>query len=280
MLGLSLRTPSLARTPILRYSVFAMITRRQSLDRMLWAAIGVALPTTGCATCPSPSPFLTTPLPQPQPCQGPAAALREEDVALLRSTTRPLPIVLRDADQTEILRRHARIVSPSDRDHLGDLERRLRETLADSGNGVGLAAPQIGIGVRAIVVMLDARGNNPHVDCFLNPRIIERSDDLTLDYEGCLSIPDVCGLVKRNRRIVVEHGLFGSRDRLVAEQFDARIFQHEIDHLDGVLYVDRVQGQTHPKDKLKELREQLRAQQPAVACTPRFGGRHRDEILL
>lgn len=142
----------------------------------------------------------------------------------------------------------------------------MRASLHASNRGVGLAAPQVGIGARAIVVMIGARSDSPRVEFFVNPRIVQRSDDVTLDYEGCLSVPDVCGLVRRTRAIVIEHGLpEGATQKLEVTGFDARIFQHEIDHLDGVLYIDRVEGGLQPKEKLKELREQLRREHPGLA---------------
>jgi peptide deformylase len=136
--------------------------------------------------------------------------------------------------------------------------------------GVGLAAPQIGIGARAILVMHGVRPAQgeaavEHVELYVNPRIVERSDELTLDYEGCLSVADVCGLVRRHRSIVVEHGLPGAPlQRVAATGFDARIFQHEVDHLDGVLYIDRVEGGLQPKERIRELREQLRRERPEL----------------
>jgi peptide deformylase len=146
------------------------------------------------------------------------------------------------------------------------LEKRLRESLAASDKGVGIAAPQIGIGARAILVTLGARSDKPSTQFFANPRIVFRSDDISLDYEGCLSVPDVCGLVRRNRSVSVEYvAASGAVQTIDVSGFDARIFQHEIDHLDGVLYVDRVEGGLQPKDHLKQLREQLRRDRPELA---------------
>jgi len=172
------------------------------------------------------------------------------------------------------------MITDDDVEHLELFEKRMRETLQHSEGGVGIAGPQINVSARAILVTLGARADNPVTQFFINPRIFQRSDDITLDYEGCLSIPGLCGLVKRNRHIIVEHGLVGRRTRIEASDFDARIFQHEIDHLEGVLYIDRVDGETHPREKLRELREKLREQQPKTACTPMLRGRHRDDILL
>ncbi len=174
-----------------------------------------------------------------------------------------------------VLRLLARPLTRADAAHIDRLEACLRASLQASNRGVGLAAPQLGVGARAIVVMIGARSESPRVEFFVNPRIVQRSDDLTLDYEGCLSVPDVCGLVRRNRTVVVEHGMpEGTTRRLQVTGFDARIFQHEIDHLDGVLYIDRVEGGLQPKDRLKQLRDQLRKDHPELAMTPaRHDGR-------
>lgn len=200
---------------------------------------------------------------------------------MLEAPAGPLTIVQRVPGQVTVLRRQARMLTTSDGESVAVLERRMRETLSATKGGVGLAAPQVGVGARGIIVMLGARGDSPRVEFFMNPRIVERSDEITMDYEGCLSIQDVCGLVKRNRQVVIEHGLEGfAAQRLEVSDFDARIFQHEIDHLDGVLYIDRVDGELQPRERLKELREKLREQQPKLACTPVLYGRYRDEVLL
>lgn len=191
-----------------------------------------------------------------------------EDLRLLAGPGEALTIVQRTPGARGVLRSSCRMLTRAD--ELGVLERRMRASLAAS-KGVGIAAPQIGIGVRAILVMHGARAASPgvaprpHVELYINPRIVERSDELTLDYEGCLSVADVCGLVRRQRSIVVEHGLPGTRTaRLEASGFDARILQHEIDHLEGILYIDRVEGGLQPKDRLKELREQLSREHPEL----------------
>ena len=256
-------------------------TRRQ----LLWLAGSASLALLGCqasstqpAESPPSGPAAPPPPPSPPP---PPAGLINADMQVLQSSSGPLPIVQRVAGQVTVLRRRARMLSASDMGNLPLFERRMRATLEATEGGVGLAGPQIGVGARGILVMLDARGDAPHVEFFHNPRIVERSDEITADYEGCLSVRDVCGLVKRNRHVVVEHGLRGETPkRIEASDFDARIFQHEIDHLEGVLYIDRVDGEIQPREKLKELREKLRQEQPKVACTPVLFGRHRDEVLL
>ena len=105
--------------------------------------------------------------------------------------------------------------------------------------GVGLAAPQIGIGERVIVV--DPRLPEVAPFALLNPVIVERSRDTEKGEEGCLSLPGLKDIVERATDVVVE-GLSpdGEAVRLPAEGLLARVLQHEVDHLDGVLFIDRV----------------------------------------
>lgn len=114
---------------------------------------------------------------------------------------------------------------------------RVLDNMADTlyaFDGVGLAAPQIGISRRIIVV--DPGDNLIEM---INPEIIFREGE-KLGTEGCLSIPKVRGLVPRAERIIVR-GLNreGQEVEFEASDFLARVFQHEIDHLDGVLYIDK-----------------------------------------
>ncbi|NLO97769.1 MAG: peptide deformylase [Peptococcaceae bacterium] len=105
-----------------------------------------------------------------------------------------------------------------------------------AAKGVGLAAPQIGVSKRAVV--LDAGDGLIEL---INPVIIEKSGKV-VDREGCLSIPNVTGDVERAKRVVVEAlDRNGVLKRYEAEDLLARIFQHEIDHLDGILFIDIAQ---------------------------------------
>ena len=113
------------------------------------------------------------------------------------------------------------------------------EALHDFSRGVGLAAPQIGLSVAAAVVRPPERDAEPVV--LLNPRVVGESGDCDEQYEGCLSFFDYRGLVVRPLRIEVEHARFdGTRVITSFEQAMARLVNHEIDHLDGKLYVDRM----------------------------------------
>ena len=113
--------------------------------------------------------------------------------------------------------------------------------------GVGLAAPQVGVNRRVIVVEYgeppedpQAEAKPPKLHVVVNPEIVRRSSETVVGDEACLSIPGYAGEVERHRSVTVK-GLnrHGQPFRLKANDWLARIFQHEIDHLDGVLFIDR-----------------------------------------
>jgi len=111
-------------------------------------------------------------------------------------------------------------------------------------HGVGLAAPQVHEGIRIFVAALDA-GDDDQEDTepivVINPEITVVGTDVVDDWEGCLSIPDIRGRVPRAREITVRAlDRNGARIELGAHDFPARVIQHETDHLDGVLFFDRM----------------------------------------
>ncbi|MFL6201001.1 MAG: peptide deformylase [Thermoanaerobaculia bacterium] len=109
--------------------------------------------------------------------------------------------------------------------------------------GVGLAAPQLGVGLQIFVYACE--GNDRHADIplhvVINPMITPHSRELVYDWEGCLSIPDLRGLVPRHPSVRVQ-GLDREGGRLdyIASDFEARIVQHEYDHLNGIVFLDRM----------------------------------------
>ncbi|MDO8445379.1 MAG: peptide deformylase [Deltaproteobacteria bacterium] len=107
--------------------------------------------------------------------------------------------------------------------------------------GVGLAAPQVGRSVRVIVIDVNSKEEQKRdLISLINPEIIERSGDIAWE-EGCLSIPDYSADVKRAERVVV-CGLDrdGKKRVIVGEELLSIVLQHEIDHLDGMLFIDRL----------------------------------------
>jgi peptide deformylase len=112
-------------------------------------------------------------------------------------------------------------------------------------DGIGLAAPQVNVHKRVIVIDTGKDG----VKAFINPRILKKSIRSVESEEGCLSVPGVWGIVKRRRCVKVEaYDLAGKKMIISAEGLMAIVFQHEIDHLNGILFIDKVTRYTkHPK---------------------------------
>jgi peptide deformylase len=115
-------------------------------------------------------------------------------------------------------------------------------------HGVGLAAPQVHEGLRIFVASLDVEDDetpdsDPEPIALINPEITVVGSDVVEDWEGCLSIPDVRGRVPRAREIRLRAlDRNGGRLELKAHDFPARVMQHETDHLDGVLFFDRMRS--------------------------------------
>ncbi len=108
--------------------------------------------------------------------------------------------------------------------------------------GIGLAAPQVGVELRVAVVDLSVGEDTEALHVFVNPRVVEDAGRVA-DFEGCLSIPELTEKVSRPERIVLEaQTLTGESLRLNAEDWLARAICHELDHLDGVLFVDHLRG--------------------------------------
>jgi len=140
-----------------------------------------------------------------------------------------------------ILRKKARKVTEFDRG-FQELVNDMIETMRDAP-GVGLAAPQIAVSERLIVVEYgDDEDDDAPKKLFVvaNPVITAASEEMVLGIEGCLSVPELVGEVERHEVIVVKgQNRYGKPTRIKADGWLARIFQHEMDHLDGVLYPDR-----------------------------------------
>jgi peptide deformylase len=153
-----------------------------------------------------------------------------------------------------VLREKAREVEAFD-EGLRTLVEDMFETMAYA-EGAGLAAPQIGISRRILVadVRRDA-GGDARV-ALVNPRVVESSPETERDHEGCLSIPGVTEAVTRPRRVVVEgFDPTGEPVRIEAEGLYARVLQHEVDHLDGVLFIDHLDPMARDRIKRRIRKE-------------------------
>ena len=120
---------------------------------------------------------------------------------------------------------------------------------AIASKGVGIAAPQISQPYRLFIVASYPSDRYPHAPtmsptAMINPQILAHSKETVKDWEGCLSVPNIRGLVPRYREIEVEYTTqAGEIKQEVFTDFIARIFQHELDHLDGILFIDRIENE-------------------------------------
>ncbi|MGH9070265.1 MAG: peptide deformylase [Acidimicrobiales bacterium] len=135
----------------------------------------------------------------------------------------------------------------------------LSDTLHEA-NGAGLAAPQIGVGLRVFVYAIADPGDPDRLRYghMINP-VLEASEDLVDDEEGCLSIPGLYYNLARPRRVVARgFDLHGEPTEVVGTERLARCLAHETDHLDGVLFIDRLEGMARRR-ALRAVREMLEA---------------------
>ena len=128
---------------------------------------------------------------------------------------------------------------------LRNLVRDLTETMLDAP-GVGLAAPQIGVSLRVVIFEVTSNPRYPDVapvpyTVLINPELTALGDEQEEGWEGCLSVPGLRGLVPRFRRLRYRgFGIEGAPIDRTVEGFHARVVQHEVDHLDGILYPQRM----------------------------------------
>lgn len=117
-------------------------------------------------------------------------------------------------------------------------------------DGAGIAAPQIGVLKRVVIFGIENNPRYPHVEpvpttILVNPEIAVVSDDKDEGWEGCLSVPGMRGLVPRYKRIIYSgYDVNGHKIEREVEGFHARVVQHEVDHLDGILYPQRIEDMT------------------------------------
>ncbi len=151
------------------------------------------------------------------------------------------------------LREKADAIDPAD-PLIAHLASRMLETVKKAP-GVGVAAPQVGISRRAAWVQRMDKPDKPF-EFYINPRIVEFSPEKATGWEGCLSVPAGFGRVARSTAVTVAHDVAGKgRVTERIEGFTAVIFQHELDHLDGILFVDRKEpGDLMPKEAYYEMR--------------------------
>ncbi len=119
-----------------------------------------------------------------------------------------------------------------------------------AANGAGIAAPQLGVLSRVIVFGINQNPRYPEIEpipqtVLINPEIEILDEEMVFAWEGCLSVPGMRGLVPRYKKIRYSaYDQLGTKRKVVAEDFHARVVQHEIDHLEGILYPQRIKDLT------------------------------------
>jgi len=152
-----------------------------------------------------------------------------------------------------ILRKTAEKVVSFD-DKIKKISEEMYKIMKES-EGIGLAGPQVNIDKRIIIV-----GNlsNGEYNLYINPEITSSSDSKEISEEGCLSLPDIFGLVKRSKKIYLKYNdLKGNKVKEKIKGLKAVVIQHEIDHLNGILFIDRVEIITKGNNILEDLKNKL-----------------------
>jgi peptide deformylase len=155
-----------------------------------------------------------------------------------------------------ILRSRTKPVDRFD-DELASLARDMIETMYDA-DGVGLAAPQVGDGRRLTVVDVGDPRDGSEVLVLVNPRLVRRQGTIPSE-EGCLSIPGIVETIERAEEVEVEYqDLTGATRRVAGRELLSRVLQHEIDHLDGILFIDHL-GAMKRRMVVREWQKKMKA---------------------
>ena len=136
-------------------------------------------------------------------------------------------------------------IKSTDVDHIDPKLQKFMDNMSDtlrlSSNGVGLAAPQVGVNKRVIIINSFKDGERGKTLFFVNPKILSFSEETEISEEGCLSVPGYCAEVRRSKSIKVRYlDYHNSEQEISFTGFMSICLQHEIDHLDGILFIDRL----------------------------------------
>jgi len=211
-----------------------------------------------------PEKHLPSPMAQPPP-------LTAAEVLLIRDRPMDSPMALVEntsEPRDRFLHTAALPLDPLAQD-LPYLVARMQATV-DQQQGVGIAAPQVGVSRQVVLVQRQDQPDEPF-QAIINPRITHFGQEHVLGWEGCLSVPAGFGQVERSLVIrVIYQDLLGQQHQEEISGWTARIFQHEVDHLAGVLFVDRLaEPGLLPKEEYREMRRQEReAETRTPAATP------------
>lgn len=176
----------------------------------------------------------------------------KEELSLIHSADSIMRVlVVTDSNDNKTLRAKSTDLSATallSEDYSRLCELMLATVTHPSQDGVGIAAPQVGLNRRVVAVMRYDKPDEPF-EVYANIRIIRRSESTAIGGEGCLSVPDMHGDVERSEEIEIEYvdmeqlknGNHVTK-REVINGFTAVIFQHEVDHLEGIIYTDRLES--------------------------------------
>lgn len=160
-----------------------------------------------------------------------------------------------------VLREKARSIEHIQDDRMQTLIDNLMATV-QKANGVGIAAPQVAESYQLMIVASRPNLRYPNAPSMeptpiINPKILAHSDEMVKGWEGCLSIPGIRGNVPRYQAIEIEfYDRFGKQQKMEMTDFVARIFQHEYDHFNGIVFLDRVES-NHDLVTEKEYQKRL-----------------------
>ena len=184
-------------------------------------------------------------------CNNKSITFNEKEIELInnfKNSIMPLKTINAESDSI-FLREISTPLTKEDltSSYFADLTNSMLMTVNNPENeGVGIAAPQVGIGKQLIAVQRLDKENEPF-EFYVNPKIVSTFGDKELGGEGCLSVPGMRGDVERYRTITIEYNdtvNFETKIETI-EGFTAVIFQHEIDHLNGILYIDKAENITN-----------------------------------
>lgn len=176
----------------------------------------------------------------------------KEELSLIHSADSIMRVlVITDSTDNKTLRAKSTDLSATallSEDYSSLCELMLATVTHPSQDGVGIAAPQVGLNRRVVAVMRYDKPDEPF-EVYANIRIIRRSESTAIGGEGCLSVPDMHGEVERSEEIEIEYvdmeqlkkGNHVTKTEVV-DGFTAVIFQHEVDHLEGIIYTDRIES--------------------------------------
>jgi peptide deformylase len=178
--------------------------------------------------------------------------IRDEELDAERSALKQLALAQIRQYPDPVLRMEARLVESFD-DDLRRLAERMTVLMVDA-NGVGLAATQVGVLRRVFVFR--GRDDDDEATVLINPKLVRQGEEVEADDEGCLSLQGVLVPVERSLAIAIEAAdLGGEKVHVELEGYSARVAQHELDHLNGVLILDRTTEEAR-REALATLRQQ------------------------